>query len=277
MGSSVEPGDAFRSVRIHIPQLLALKAVACISIDAEEAPAATAAKSAFVFGGVGYLHRWSMNDQHEFTPEGQEDLDKWSDMITVNVYPSAHDGDALAAKAKAVLENYKSHNARVLRTNSVPRRPDRPAEHFIAVVFGRPKFIEVAFARFKLVDGVGCSIVYSHRIYGEKVGDQMGAWLNDNGPKVERRLMEWNDFPSPASLRGLPHKESRPSTTKVSSSESCGRHRFAMEEPESAIPAPDFSQPSRPLLQFCGSTERPHSGSISFVVISRLLCRKALT
>jgi len=23
----------------------------------------------------GYLHQWSQNDQHEFTPEGQEDLD----------------------------------------------------------------------------------------------------------------------------------------------------------------------------------------------------------
>ena len=62
----------------------------------------------------------------------------------------------------------------------------RPAEHFIAVVFGRPKFLEAAFGRFKLVDGVGCSIVYSHRIYGEKVGDQMSKWLNDNGPKMEK-------------------------------------------------------------------------------------------
>ena len=41
------------------------------------------------------------------------------------------------------------------------------------VVFGRANLLEAAFARFKLVDGVGCSIVYSHRIYGEKVGDQM--------------------------------------------------------------------------------------------------------
>jgi hypothetical protein len=30
-------------------------------------------------------------------------------MITINVYPTAHDGDALAVKANAVLENYKSH------------------------------------------------------------------------------------------------------------------------------------------------------------------------
>ena len=168
--------------------------------------AATATKPAFVFGGIDYFHRWSQNDQHEFTPQGQENLDKWADMITINVYQSAHDGDALAAKANAVLENYKSHNGRVLRTDSVPRTADRPAEHFIAVVFGRPNFIEAAFARFKLVNGVGCSIVYSHRIYGEKVGDPMSAWLKDNGPKMEKMLMDWNNFPSPASLRELAHK-----------------------------------------------------------------------
>jgi hypothetical protein len=209
-------------MRIHILQLLALFAVACIPLEAQEthAAATTAGKLTFVLGGVGYFHRWSQNDQHEFTPEGQEDLDKWIDMITMNVYPSAHDGDALAAKANAVLENYKGHDGRVLRANSVPRTPDRPAEHFIAVVFGRPNFIEAAFARFKLVDGVGCSIVYSHRIYGAKVGDQMGAWLNDNGAKMERTLMEWKDVPPPASLREVPHNEAHRNHAKASPSKS---------------------------------------------------------
>jgi hypothetical protein len=136
--------------------LLTLLALGSIPLDAQQIQA-TGAKPAFVFDGVGYLPRWSMNNQHEFTPEGQEDLEKWSDMITLNVYPDAHDGDALAAKANAVLENYKSHHGIVLRTNSLPRTPDRPAEHFIAVVFGRQNFIEAAFARFKLVDGIGCS------------------------------------------------------------------------------------------------------------------------
>ena len=208
-------------VRVRVVQFLAAMTLGCISLDAQHArAAATATKPALVFGGIDYFHRWSQNDQHEFTPEGQENLDKWADMITINVYQSAHDGDALAAKANAVLENYKSHNGRVLRTDSVPRTPDRPAEHFIAVVFGRPNFIEVAFARFKLVNGVGCSIVYSHRIYGEKVGDKMSAWLNDNGPKMEKMLMEWNNIPSPASLRELARTESRPSATKASSSKS---------------------------------------------------------
>ena len=153
---------------------------------------------------VDYFHRWSLHDQHEFIPTGQEDLEKWSDMITVNIYPDARDGDALAAKANAVLENYKSHNGKVVRTNSVPRTPERPAEHFIAVIFGRPIFIEVALTRFKLLDGVGCSIAYSHRIYGAKVGDQMSAWLEHNAAKMEKTLTEWNTIPSPVSLSKLP-------------------------------------------------------------------------
>jgi hypothetical protein len=195
-------------VRIHTLRILLSAAIACHLLDPQQTHAAAGpAKSAFVFGGVGYLHRWSMNHQHEFTPEGQEDLEKWSDMITMNVYPDAHDGDALAAKANAVLENYKNHKGMVLKTDSVPRTPERPAEHFVAVVFGRSNFIEVAFARFKLMDGLGCSIVYSHRIYGEKIGDQMSAWLKDKGAEKEKALMEWNDIPSPGSLdRDVPRK-----------------------------------------------------------------------
>lgn len=163
-------------------------------------PAALAAEPAFVFREVGYFHRWSQNEQHEFTPEKQEDLKKWTDMMTVNGYPGVDDGDGLATTANAVLENYKKHEAKVLKTNSVPRTENRPAEHFIAVVFGRPDFIEVAFARFKLVDGNGFSFVYSHRIYGEKIGDQMSAWLGGNGEAVEKALMKWSSFPSPDSL-----------------------------------------------------------------------------
>jgi hypothetical protein len=173
---------------------------------AADTAATTEAKAAFVFGGVSYFQCWAQDDQHEFTPRGQENIEKWSDMITINVCPSAHGGDTLAMKANGVLENYKSHGGRVLKTDSIPRTPDRPAEHFIAVVFGRSNFLEAAFARFKLVDGIACSIVYSHRIYREKVGDQMSKWLNDNGPKMEKMLMAWNNSPSPASLRNLPRK-----------------------------------------------------------------------
>jgi hypothetical protein len=162
--------------------------------------AAPASEPAFAFRDVDYFHRWSQGEQHEFTPQQQEDLKKWADMMTVNGYPKVDDGDGLAAMANAVLENYKKNQAKVLKTNSVPRTANRPAEHFIAMVFGRPDFIEAAFARFKLVDGKGCSFVYSHRIYGKKIGDEMSAWLGENGEAVEKALMDWSSFPAPASL-----------------------------------------------------------------------------
>jgi hypothetical protein len=179
------------------PALLAVLAVGWAAGQVAGSFAADpAAKRAFVFNDVDYFHRWSQNDQHEFTPEQQEDLNKWSDMMTVNGYPNVGDGERLAATANTVLENYKNHEARVLKTNSVPRTADRPAEHLIAVVFTRPDFMEAAFARFKLVDGKGFSFVYSHRIYGREIGDEMSAWLSANGKETEEALMEWKPAPS---------------------------------------------------------------------------------
>ncbi len=71
-------------MRIHIVQFFALIAV-CVQLDMQETQAAgkdrrsqtaaTVAKPAFVFAGVDYFHRWSQNDQHEFTPESQRDLE----------------------------------------------------------------------------------------------------------------------------------------------------------------------------------------------------------
>ncbi len=102
-------------MKIHsIAVFLSLLAVACSTLDAQELRTpAPPAKPAFVFRGVGYFHRWSKNDQHEFTPEKQENLDKWSDMMTVNAYPDVHDGERLAGTANAVLDNYKRHQAKV--------------------------------------------------------------------------------------------------------------------------------------------------------------------
>jgi hypothetical protein len=192
-------------MRFFSLRILVALAVACGAAQAKENRAADPPrKRAFVFRDAGYFHRWSQNEQHEFTPEKQEDLNKWSDMMTINGYPAVGDGEGLAATANAVLENYKKHQARVLKTLSVPRAADHPAEHLIAVFFTRPNFIEVAFARFKLVEGKGFSFVYSHRIYGEKIGDQMSAWLKANGEEVEKALLEWSSMPSPTSLRQEP-------------------------------------------------------------------------
>ncbi|HMG05784.1 MAG TPA: hypothetical protein VK581_10000 [Chthoniobacterales bacterium] len=194
-------------MRICALWIAASLALTCGTLTGKDPGAVTAlTKPAFTFRNVGYFHRWSNGDQHEFTPENQENLDRWSDMMTVVAYPEVHDGERLAERANSVLENYKNHQARVLKTKSVPRTADRPAEHYIAVVFTRADFIEVAFARVKLMENTGCSFVYSHRIYGEKIGDQMSAWLSANGPEIEKALMDWSSMPTPGSLSRDQHR-----------------------------------------------------------------------
>ena len=77
----------------------------------------------------------------------------------------------------------------------MPRTPTKPAEYLIVVLFGQPEFIEAAFARLKMVDGIGLSVVYSHRKYGNQSGSEMGAWLQKNGPTIETALMSMESIP----------------------------------------------------------------------------------
>lgn len=151
---------------------------------------------ALKFADQTYLHRWSSNHQHEFTPVGQEDLSRWTDMVTINTYPGVSDGEGLADVANRVLGNYTRNKAMVLRTDSIPRTPARPAEHLIVVVFPARDTIEAVFARLRMADGRGTAVIYSHRLYGGKAGEAMAAWLKAHGTTLERRLMALQEVPS---------------------------------------------------------------------------------
>ena len=173
-------------------------ALLCITIlltqlndSAEAAPR----KPSIKFRNIEYFHRWSKDTQHEYTPKGQQDLKKWSDMVTLHTYPKAKDGEALAEMANSTLSNYKAAKGIIIKTSSVAKTATRPAEHLIVVVFGRPDFLEAAFARFRMHNGVGTSVIYSHRIYGKKAGNAMSTWLKSNGAKIEADLMKWNGMP----------------------------------------------------------------------------------
>lgn len=158
-------------------------------------------QTAFRFAGAEYVHRYTKSDLHEFTPRNRPSLDKWADMVTVNIYRKVTDGEALASTANAILETYKANKAVVVRTDSVPRTAKQEAEHLIIAMFPRPNYVEAAFARVLMFDGKGASIVYSHRAYGAKAGEQMSAWLKKNGPSIESELMKMKSVPVPTTKK----------------------------------------------------------------------------
>jgi hypothetical protein len=181
------------------PLLLAGALLAGVRSGAIAAPAAAGPPTSPVtltFAGQAYRLRWSSQHQHEFTPAGQEDLNRWTDMVTINTYPGVSDGDGLADVANRALGNYRRHGATILRTASIPRSADRPAEHLVVALFPTRAFSEAVFARWRLADGRGTAVIVSHRHYGPKAGDAMAAWLQANGPAMERRLMALQEIPS---------------------------------------------------------------------------------
>ncbi|MDB5343797.1 MAG: repeat protein [Schlesneria sp.] len=163
----------------------------CSDATAQDAAPAKAT-AAFSFADVEYQHRYSHQDLHEFTPLDQPDLKRWSDMVTINFYPSVTDGEGLAKVANAVLANYKTNGGRVIRTNSVPMTKETPAEHLIMVLFRRPEFAEATFIRLQLNGDTGASTTYSRRVYGEKSGEVISEWLKNKGLATEKVLMKWD-------------------------------------------------------------------------------------
>lgn len=149
-----------------------------------------------------FVHRWSRQGQHEFTPPEQPDLNRWRDMLTLNLHASVQSGEQLAGVANQVLGNYQRHG-KILQTRSVPRTADRPAEHLIVAVLGNPQLLEAVFARCRLHDGAGLVAVVSHRVYGSSVGPLMSTWLRQHGPALEQALMAWEALPAKASLQRL--------------------------------------------------------------------------
>ena len=137
------------------------------------------------------------------SPPSDKDLGHWRDMVTINVFDRVHNGDALAATANSILANYEKHG-KIVRADSKPRTPSRPAEHLIVSLLGNPSLVEAAFARVLLIDDIGVVVVYSHRIYGKDAAQPMGDWVKANGPAIERTLMSWDGVPPPSLLKRLP-------------------------------------------------------------------------
>ena len=193
------PGRKPRSVVV----VLALVLSSIVAVAAGAAAGAGGPGTRLSFNGTAYIHRWSSGGQNEYTPQGEEDLSAWKSMITINQHDWARNGDQLAELANRVLGNYQA-TGKILRTDSLPRTKDHEAEHFAAVLLGGPDALEIAFARFLLVEGRGVVVVYSRRFRGPSAQQDTGAWLAANGESTEKALRSWTGLPPLAAVAALP-------------------------------------------------------------------------
>ena len=195
-----------RRLLLQVPFALgALFALAAPACAAEEAKSAAKPAMTLSLGGTTYVHRLSKGGQHKFTPQRDPDLQKWRDMVAVNVHEEVTTPEKAAELANKVLATYKSIG-KVVKTASVPATVNRPAEHLIVAVVedSNFKYLEAVFARMMFIDGAGVIVVYSHREYGFPPGPLMTKWLETAGADAERALMSWTGIPKTAALKKLP-------------------------------------------------------------------------
>lgn len=152
-------------------------------------------KAGLSFAGQEYFYRWADNVMFEFTPRGQSDLKHWTDMVSIVVYKNVTSANGLFAVAKSVTATNEQNHGVLLATQSTTATATKPAEHYVGVVLSDSSVMEAVFQRFVLIQGVGYAVVYSHRIYGPKVGGQMTAWLDQHRPSVEKSLMSFGPIP----------------------------------------------------------------------------------
>jgi hypothetical protein len=144
------------------------------------------------FRGTEYLLRSSEGNSYEFTPRGQEDLHTFTDNLELNLYPAAHDQEALATITSRVRAIVQGANATNLRTVSVSASGQQPGEHFISAVRPTAHGVDFDAASFVLVDQHAVGVFYTHRSYGESAAAKTSEWATKNAADVEQQLLQFD-------------------------------------------------------------------------------------
>jgi hypothetical protein len=144
------------------------------------------------FRGTEYLLRSSHGNGYDFTPRGQEDLSTFTDMLELNLYPGAHDQEALGTITSRVQAIAQGAKATILRTISVSASGQQPGEHFLAAVMPTPHGVDFDAIHFVLVDKQAVGVFYTHRSYGESAAGATNEWVTKNAGAVEQQLLQFD-------------------------------------------------------------------------------------
>ena len=143
------------------------------------------------FRGTEYLLRPSQGNTYDFTPPGQEDLSAFTDMLSLNLYPAAHDQQALATITSRTVAVAQGAKATILPSIS-GSASGQPGEHFFAAVLPTPHGVDFDAIRFVLIDKQVVGVFYTHRSQGQSAAASTNAWVGKNAADVERQLLQFD-------------------------------------------------------------------------------------
>jgi hypothetical protein len=170
---------------------------------------------AVIFSNTKYFLRSSKDGQYVFTPRGQEDPKRWTDLITLNFYPEITEGKSLAAKAIAWWEYSRSRRIFLMRLNYVPRidqmNAANDALYTLLTLRAKPynDYDEFTFTALRVIGGIGTASSYSHREYrtAPMSMERCFAWGQKNESLVGEAWFGWDGVSAYARMLADSHHQ----------------------------------------------------------------------
>jgi hypothetical protein len=153
------------------------------------------------FRGTEYFLRAPQGNTYEFRPAGQDDPSTFTDSLTLDLYPAAHDEEALTTitgRVRAIAEGAK---ATILPT-TVSASGQPTGAHFFAAVVPTTHGADFDAIRVVLVDKQAVGVFYTHRSYGQSAVDATSNWAKKNAADVEQQLLRFDAAHAVSSAKG---------------------------------------------------------------------------
>jgi hypothetical protein len=161
----------------------------------------SAATPKITFRSTEYFPRSPQGNTYEFRPAGQDDPSTFTDSLTLDLYPAAHDEEALAtitSRVRAIVEGAKA----TILPATVSASEQRTAEHYFAAVVPTTHGADFDAIRVVLVDKQAVGVFYTHRSYGQSAADVTSEWAKKNAADVEQELLRFDTSHAVSSAKG---------------------------------------------------------------------------
>lgn len=145
--------------------------------------------------GKEFVYRISSDEIHSFTPPDQKDNPLWEEMISFSYAGYVKNEEELQSLA-IKIRNVFSQKGRLIKAFKVDPANNESSKFLIVAVMAGGNAAEAVLARVGIVNNSGVVLVYAHRFYGEGKAEDLIAWFQKNGFRMEREILDFRSVPS---------------------------------------------------------------------------------
>lgn len=156
--------------------------------------AAAASPPPLEFAGTTWYARWWDGGLVEYTPDGQTDLERYSEMLSLLPTPAGLQAAHLDAYTREMAITHERRGGRVLSRECQPAAPSHLAECTLLIGFGDASHVELAVVRHIALRAGIAGFSLSHREYGDGAEDRAKTWIaSPAGQRLVGGFLDWVD------------------------------------------------------------------------------------